>query len=182
MGIDGDAELVCRTSSSRMARAVCVLGAMLLTVASPGCSFIITRGPEPTPSAQRAPELSRTPSPECTSSVAAPLVDTVLATASAAVLVAGVVGATSSEPPCQPGEWFCGIGRGAGQAAGWGAIVVGAITGAVFTASAVTGYGRTADCRRAETALPTGHRPMGRHLLDVEGIAEARAREEARTP
>ena len=155
-------------------------GASLLLVASPGCSFIFTRGPEPTPSAQRAPEPSRTPSPECTSSLAAPVVDTVLATASVALIVAGVVAATSPEPPCQPAEWFCGIGRGAGQAVGWGAIAVGAITGAVFTASAVTGYGRTADCRRAEEALPARPHQMRRHLLDVEGIAEARAREEAK--
>ena len=73
-----------------------------------------------------------------------------------------------------------GFGPTPGQTMGVGAAAAG--LGTLFLASAITGYGRTADCRRAEEALPSGPRPMGRHLLDVEGIAEARAREEAKTP
>ena len=45
MGIDGDAELVRRTSSSVMARAVCIAGAMLLTLGNSGCSYAFVHGP-----------------------------------------------------------------------------------------------------------------------------------------
>jgi len=88
-----------------------------------------TRGPEPTPSAQRAPEPSRTPSPE-------------LATASTALPVAGVVGAKSSEPPCQPTGFGVCI-RGLDQAAGWVGVLVGTIAGAGFTASVGPRWSRT---------------------------------------
>ena len=118
---------------------------MLLVAASPGCSYIFTRGPSATPSAQQSPEPSRPTSPECTSSVAAPVVDTVLAVALTGL---GVVGAVAAAEPCT-GE-FCGIGKGGGAVVG----IVGVATGLLFTASAVTGYQRTAECRAALESYP----------------------------
>ena len=59
------------------------------------------------------------------------------------------------------------------------AVAVGAAAtgiGVLLLSSAVTGFGRTADCRRAQAALPDPPHPSARYLLDVSGIAEARAR------
>lgn len=122
-------------------------GAMVLVLATPGCSFIFTRGPPPTPPPEGLSEPPRAAPPDCTSSVAAPVVDTVLGTMSLALLVAGIAGVAYKEPSCTPGEWFCGFGRGYTQAVGGGAIIVGTITGAIFIASAAVGYQRTAACR-----------------------------------
>jgi hypothetical protein len=105
--------------------------ATLFLGACPGCSLIFTHAPQP----------DVHPPPECTTSVAAPVVDTVVATASATLLG---FGAAAAATPCTPGDVnFCGLG----QAAGWGAIVVGAVTGILFTTSAVVGYQRTSACR-----------------------------------
>jgi hypothetical protein len=121
--------------------------AMLFVVASPGCSLIFTHAP-----AERPP-------PECATSVAAPVADTVLAAASVALLVAGVAGASTHDPPtCQ---LFCGTE----QALGWGAVIVGAAAGALFTYSAAEGYQRTSACR-AWTA-PRGQQPWSVVLPDV---------------
>ena len=135
-------------------------GAMALVMIAPGCSFIFTRGPPPTPPPGRDGGRSRTAPPDCTSSVAAPVVDTVLGTASVALVVAGVAGATYKDPPCRTGEWFCGFGNGWTQAAGAGAIIVGTLTGALFIASAAVGYTRTAACRAAvESRAPRSPSP-----------------------
>ena len=52
---------------------------------------------------------------------------------------------------------------------------LGPALGAFVLSSAVTGYGRTADCRRAQESLRTGLRPAERHLLDVPATARVRA-------
>jgi hypothetical protein len=106
--------------------------ATLILIASPGCSFIFTKGPEP--------EVH--PPPECTTSVAAPAVDTVMIAASVALVVAGAATAASS---CTSGFGlnFCGLNQGVGL----GAILLGAVSGVVFTSSAVVGFNRTSACR-----------------------------------
>ena len=48
--------------------------------------------------------------------------------------------------------------------------------GALALSSAITGYGRTADCRRALEALPAGPTPTSRYVLDVQALADVRAR------
>jgi len=117
-----------------------VLLATLALVASPGCSFIFTKGPEP--------EVH--PPPQCTTSVAAPAVDTVMIAASVALVVAGAATAASS---CTAGFGlnFCGL-----KGAGLGAILLGAVSGVVFTSSAVVGFNRTSACRASlePNALP----------------------------
>ncbi|HUM09721.1 MAG TPA: hypothetical protein VLT82_02120 [Myxococcaceae bacterium] len=112
-----------------------------LATTSPGCSFIFTRGPEP----GRYAQPSGAPSLECTSSVAAPAVDTALATLSLALVGAGIFAASA----------FSGF-QDASSTAGVYAIIGGAATGTLFTASAVAGYQRTAACRTAlESARPS---------------------------
>jgi len=146
MDVDGhDGRRRRRSSSSLSGRIVRIGWVMALVAASPGCSYIFTRGPPATPSVQQSPEPSRPTSPECTSSVAAPVVDTVLAVMLTGLGVVGVVAATA---PCT-GE-YCDIGKGGGAVVG----VIGVATGLLFTASAVTGYRRTADCRAAPESYP----------------------------
>ena len=108
--------------------------AAVFVAALPGCSLILTKGPQP--------ELH--PPPECTTSVAAPVVDTVLAALSFTLLGLGVAAETESSAPCT-GE-FCSL-NGIGQGSGWIAIAAGAATGILFTTSAVVGYQRTSACR-----------------------------------
>lgn len=113
----------------RVSLAVLVLGG------SPGCSLIFTKGPEP--------EVH--PPPECTTSVTAPVWDTVLAVASVALATASVVAAapnSCSGAPSVDGNAFCGINKLAWFPAGGFAA-----TGILFTASAVVGYSRTGACR-----------------------------------
>jgi hypothetical protein len=132
--------------------------ATLSVVASPGCSLIFTRGPQP--------EVH--PAPECTASVAAPVVDTVLATASVTLLGLGVGAASTS---CTGGSGpypdFCG----SVQQGGWGAVVVGAAMGALFITSAVVGYQRTSACR--SSLEPNAMLPQPRASLLPASPAEA---------
>jgi hypothetical protein len=115
--------------------------AALFVVASPGCSLIFTKGPQPELHPQRYADLHGTTPLECTASVAAPVVDTTLAVVSFALLGLGVAGAaTHDQPNC---EFLCGTE----QAFGWVAVIVGAAMGALFTYSAVVGYQRTSACR-----------------------------------
>jgi hypothetical protein len=118
----------------------------LLVEAGPGCSLILTKGPEP--------ELH--PPPECTTSVGAPVVDTVLAATSVALAIAGLAGASSS---CSSTGGFngCGIGKGTGEALG----VAGAALGVLFAVSAGVGYGRTRACR---ASLGPGYVPAPTQL------------------
>jgi hypothetical protein len=95
--------------------------AALFVAAIPGCSLILTEGPQP--------ELH--PPPQCTTSVAAPVVDTVLAAFSVTLLGLGIAAEAESSTPCT-GE-FCSL-NGVGEGAGWVAIAAGA---------AVVGYQRT---------------------------------------
>jgi hypothetical protein len=119
--------------------------ATLLIVAGPGCSLILTKGPEP--------EVH--PTPECTTSNAAPVADTVLAATSAALAIAA---AAVAAQPCPPGPPFsvdsmCGYQHLAWFPAG-GAL----LTGILFTTSAVVGYHRTSACR-ASLLEPNGQPP-----------------------
>jgi hypothetical protein len=115
--------------------------ATVLVVAGPGCSLVFTHAPQP--------EVH--PPPECTTSVAAPVVDTVLATAGVTFLGLGV-GVVASSCTGQ----YCELGRDGG----WAAVIVGAVTGALFITSAVVGYQRTSACRASlePSGLP---RPPG---------------------
>ena len=108
--------------------------AALFVAAFPGCSLIFTKGPQP--------ELH--PPPQCTESVAAPVVDTVLAALSVTLLGLGIAAEAESSAPCA-GQ-FCSL-NGVGQGTGWIAIAAGAATGILFTTSAVVGYQRTSACR-----------------------------------
>jgi hypothetical protein len=108
-----------------------VLLATLILAVGPGCSLIFTRGPDP----------EAKPPPECTTSVAAPVVDTVLAVGSFALLGVGIAELGTT---CQPNGFdFCSIG----QATGWVAVIAGAVTGILFTSSAAVGYTRNSACR-----------------------------------
>ena len=170
MGIDGDAEHVRRTSSSVMARAVCIAGVMLLTLGNSGCSYAFVHGPR---SAEISAHETEQPEPtklECTSSNAVPIVDTFLAVPLIGVGVLGIVAGADSGS-C---TGWC-VGPSSGEAIAIGAAMT--ALGTLALSSAITGYGRTADCRRAEEALPAGPHQVGRHLLDVKGIVEARARD-----
>jgi hypothetical protein len=109
----------------------------LVVLASPGCSLILTKGPEP----------ALQPMPECTTSVAAPVTDTVLAAASVALAVAALVAANASTPSCSGQNGFgCGLGNGA-TGAGDVVAALSAGLGVLFGVSAGVGYTRTAACR-----------------------------------
>jgi hypothetical protein len=133
---------------------------MLLVATSPGCSFIFTRGPEPAVAQVHSAELLRSTSPDCTSSVAAPVVDTVLATLSLALIGAGVIVVANCKGSGSPA-----------QTGGVIAIAGGAATGAVFTASAVAGYRRTAACRAAVESSPP--LPQPRASLPFSALVES---------
>jgi hypothetical protein len=105
---------------------LCWLLVALVLVASPSCSLVYTRGPHP--------EIH--PSPECTTSPAAPVADTGLAVLSLTLLGLGAASV----------GWVC-PGCGALDLFGIGAIVLGTVFAAVFTTSAVVGYQRTGACR-----------------------------------
>jgi hypothetical protein len=117
----------------------------LLLGGAPGCSLILTRGPE----------VEIQPPPPCTTSNAAPVADTVLAVASAALAGLGVAAATSGSS-CS-GQGFGGIGCGIGNGVGDIAIAVGAPLTVLFAVSAGFGYNRTSACRASlppDTILP----------------------------
>jgi hypothetical protein len=114
--------------------------ATLGLIASPGCSLIYTKGPEP--------EVH--PPPECTTSNAAPVADTVLAATSVALFglgVAGVVISLSGPAVACPVSGCNNSGREAAVGVSASAIAVGAAMGVLFTTSAVVGYRRTGACR-----------------------------------
>jgi hypothetical protein len=145
----------------------------LLTVAS-GCSYAFVHGPPHGVPASIQPESGDAVEPPttmatCTTSNALPILDTVgsiLLFGAAGVAYAGAVDAGKCTDFCitgSPGAW---IGVGA-AATGLGVLLL---------SSAVTGYGRTADCRRTQTELPAPPHPSARYLLEVSAIAEARAR------
>src|SRR5262249_51206622 len=136
------------------------------------CSYaFVHRPPANVARLESAPEVPQT-ALSCTSSNAAPVIDTVLAVPFLAAAVLGVIAAAESPGSCN-GQGFCFFTSGEALLVAGGALAVGTL----FLSSAITGYGRTADCRRLEEALPGGPHPSARHLLDLNGIVAARTRE-----
>jgi hypothetical protein len=144
---------------------------MLLTLGNSGCSYAFVHKPTALGevSSSEPQQLEQTGA-ACTSSNALPIFDTILAVPLLGAGVTAITGGATCGHDCE------GFGSGI--------IAVGAALTALGTlalSSAITGYGRTADCRRTQEALPKGPH-AGRHLLDVNGIAEARARENKEEP
>jgi len=136
------------------------------------CSYAFVHGPPVSPATLDDRERVEKSAPDCTSSNAVPILDTVVGVPlmGAGILLV-IAGATSKDCPTSSNTCFlqglpaAGIGIGAAATA----------LGALLLSSAVTGYGRTADCRRAREAPPAGPMPARRYLLDVPAIAGARA-------
>jgi hypothetical protein len=105
-----------------------------LLVAHLGCSLFLTQAPEP----------DIHPPPPCNTYLAAPVTDTILASASVGFMAFGVVVATKP----------CGSSCTA-PVVGLSAVLAGALTGALFTTSAVVGYERTSGCRALEKSKGT---------------------------
>jgi hypothetical protein len=139
--------------------------ALVLVIATSDCSYAFVHGPPPE---AEVPPVGEHPSPSCTTSNAAPVVDTVLSIPLVALGLVGVAGAIGTKS-CSSG---CYVNVESGELAAIG--VVGLALGALTISSAVTGYGRTADCRRLQEAVPGPPHPSERYLLDVDGIAQAR--------
>jgi hypothetical protein len=135
-------------------------------VSGPGCSYALVHGP-PAPHPDDPREV-RQAAPDCTSSNAVPIVDTVLAVPLLGAGVLGIVGGAAEG--CGS---YC-FGPSSGETIVIGAALTG--LGVLMLSSAITGYGRTADCRRAREALPTEPTPTGRYLLDVPALVDERAR------
>ena len=155
------------TDSSHGRRAALVLLSWLLVSAS-GCSYAFVRGPG-APGEVKLDQRGRVlpPSETCTTSNALPIVDTVLGVpAVGAGLLAFLIAGAGI---CNDG--FCGVSTGGVTAAG----VALAGVGALFLASAVSGYGRTADCRDLDHPQEAPPQRSERYLLDVRGIAAARS-------
>lgn len=165
--------------SGRLQQLVLLLPVLFSDVA---CSYAFVHGP-------RAPNLSsenargvQQATPRCTSSNAAPIVDTVLGSALVGFgATIAIAAAASHSPNASPSTGFLlsspssSSNDSSWEAAGI-AVTAGVVAvGTLFLASAVTGYGRTADCRRTREAAPAGPVPAARYLLDVQGIAQARA-------
>ena len=141
-----------------------VLLASSLLAASTGCSYAFVHGP----TAQLASAPVET-APECTTSNAAPILDTILGSTLILLGSAVVVGGISTSS-CSADCYFKNS-SGALVAAGAGVVALGGLS----IASAATGYGRTADCRRLQEALPGTPHPTARYLLDVDALAHAGA-------
>ena len=155
----------CRTAC------IAVVLAVSLLCWAPGCSYAFVRGPpavvEPSiPSAGQTPTAARADS--CTSSNAAPVVDVIGAVPFAALGGLAIAGLVDSEN-CNGGFCFKGPATYVGIAAAAFAIA------GIYIASAATGFGRTADCRQWQEALPPPPLHSERYLLDVRGIAAARS-------
>jgi len=142
-----------------------------LLFAELACSYAFVHGPPVSPATLDDRERVEKSVPDCTSSNAVPILDTVLGVPlMGAGIVLVVAGATSKDCPTSSNTCFLeGL-----PAAGIGIGVAATALGALLLSSAVTGYGRTADCRRAQQSPSTGS-PTGRYLLDVPAIAGARA-------
>ena len=93
--------------------------------ASTGCSFVYTRGPRP--------EVQ--PPPPCTTSYIHPIADTVLGAVSVGVTIWAATGFHAEKIRD-------------------GTVIAGLVATAVFVPSAVTGFGRTYDCRAWLQANP----------------------------
>jgi hypothetical protein len=153
--------------SSRRTRRVARGLLLSVLTAESSCSYAFVHGPP-----QGVPP-SIPPGPgeaACTTSNALPILDTigsVLLFGVGGVAIAGAVDAGNcSGSYCILGDSGAWIGVGA-AATGLGALLL---------SSAVSGYGRTADCRRTQADLPDPPHPSARYLLEVSAIAEVRAR------
>ncbi len=119
----------------RQALAATVCG-VLLGVA-PGCSLLFVKGPPGDYRPQPAPSAPV----DCTESSAGPILDGVMTALGVLVLIAG---AGMSAESCTPQDMFCT------KQAGPPTIGVGAVTAALWGASALAGASRVADCRAAK--------------------------------
>jgi hypothetical protein len=134
------------------------------------CSYAFVHGPPREQLTSDARVVTHS-APDCTSSNAVPILDTVVGVPLVgAGLFLVVAGATTKDCSSSSNSCFlqglpaAGIGIGAATA-----------LGALLLSSAATGYGRTADCRRAREVPFAGPTPAQRFLLDVPAIAQARA-------
>ena len=130
------------------------------------CSYAFVRGPAAPPATLNDPSKAETSALDCTASNAAPIADTVIAVPALGVGVLAIVAGAGEN---------CGSTcyvSSAGTVVAVGLALTG--LGALALSSAITGYGRTADCRRAQESLQLGPRPAQRYLLDVPAIAHAR--------
>lgn len=165
---------------ARSCRCVSLLVLVLQVVlAGPatGCSYGFVRGPSPV--IERAPvdpQSGVAKAAGCTASNAAPILDTFGAVVTSGIGGIALLALAETESCNSSGPWG---GLCMKDSAAYVGVAAAAFSlAAIYIASAATGYGRTADCRKAQHALPVGPHPSVRHLLDVEGIAEARARRE----
>ena len=128
-------------------RSMVLVALAFALVPGPGCSWIFVNKPPPEP-------VPMTPPVICTSSVASPVVDTVLAAIALGVGVAGIVAGSQPEPACPSNDWcFTGLMSGVktGSGVAGGILVASAIP---LAFSAAHGYATTADCRElTETQL-----------------------------
>ena len=151
----------------------CVLGSLLLASTS-ACSYAFVRGP-PSPTDGLPGTEQRIPASlvDCTTSNAAPVIDTILAVPLIAIGGLAIAGAIATGPHCGPPQ--CIDSMQFGTTGEWTAVAAGALAlGTLAIASAATGYGRTADCRHRQEMLPGSPQPSQRYLLDVSGLAEVR--------
>lgn len=137
-----------------------VLLASSLLASSTGCSYAFVRGP---PALATAPVET---APECTTSNAAPVLDTVMASTLILLGSAVVVGGISTGS-CS-GDCYFKSSEGAIIGVGAGILAL----GGVYVASASTGYGRVTDCQRLQQAPAPPH-PAARYLLDLDALAHA---------
>jgi hypothetical protein len=131
----------CRPVSRKPCRTLLLALLVLHSGATAGCSFIQTKGPQP----------NVQPPPPCTTDNTWPNVDTGIAVVSVAALVGGAILVAQRPPASCSGQIFCGLEQGL---TGVGLALGGLVGSAVFIPSAVTGYGRTADCRAWLAANP----------------------------
>ena len=142
--------------------------ALLLPVLfSNACSYAFVHGPPAPPAGLEEQRMAEQSVPECTSSNAVPVLDSIVAVPllGVGVLLFGYGAGGGCGRDC--------IAPSSGVDIALGAALTG--LGVLALSSAISGYGRTADCRRAQESGPTGPRPTQRHLLDVPAIARARA-------
>lgn len=156
--------------------------ATLVLTGTPGCSFIVTRGPPAPPASDVSSKSAQSPPPpaqsttevppsdaskpapapfvvaaappptqlaDCTTSVAAPIADTVLSALSLGLVVLAAAGGVFSSSSCTPTPgWQFTICPNQ-PAVQWFVVGLG-VVGIVYAISAVTGYQRTAACRAYE--------------------------------
>ena len=161
--------------SSRCVSLLVLVFQVILAGSSTGCSYGFVRGPstvmepvDPQPGVAKAAS--------CTASNAAPILDSFGAVVTTGIGGIALMGLVASENCDSSGPWGGLCMKGPAAYVGVAAAAFG--LAALYIASAATGYGRTADCRKAQEALPGAPHPTVRHLLDVKSIAEARARQD----